>query len=183
MKISKSVFILLIVFSVSGIVMGVYNYINTPKIGFVRSAELVYGYYGMQDAHNRLKSKTDVWQANVDTLKADLQRTYTVYREQQDDLSEADIKAMETRLKFQEQNLYKYTNSVEQKKQEEDEKVTQSVLNQINSFAEEYACEHGYDIILGTTQSGNVLFGIDGIDVTEDMLEKLNKAYKGEQSM
>ena len=50
--------------------------------------------------------------------------------------------------------------------------------NQIDAFIKIYAKENGFDLIVGTTSSGNVLYGADGIDVTEELLKALNEQYK-----
>jgi len=45
------------------------KYIGTKKIAYVRSTELVYGYLGMKESHNKYERQTKAWQANIDTLK------------------------------------------------------------------------------------------------------------------
>ena len=55
--------------------------------------------------------------------------------------------------------------------------MTQGVLSQINSLAQQYGKEHGFDLILSTTQSGSILYGDDAIDLTKDLLATLNRNY------
>jgi outer membrane protein len=43
---------------------------------------------------------------------------------------------------------------------------------------EEYGKENGYDLILGTTTSGNILYGTEKKDITEQVLNALNNAYE-----
>jgi outer membrane protein len=56
----------------------------------------------------------------------------------------------------------------------------QEVLNQVNSYVKEYAKKHNYDIVYGTTMDGNILYGKEQYDITDDVLEYLNKQYRGE---
>lgn len=149
-------------------------------IAYVRSSELVYGYIGMKEAHNRYKEKAEIWQANVDTLQHDYQISMKRYTNQIASLSEAERKEGQRILMLQQENLLNYSKAINQKAKEEDEKITGAVLNQINSFVEEYGREHGYEVILGTTSAGNLLYGDEAIDITEEVLADLNRIYTGE---
>ena len=51
-------------------------------------------------------------------------------------------------------------------------------MSQINSFVKQYAEQEGYDIILGTTQSGSLLYANNALDITEEIVEALNQYYK-----
>jgi hypothetical protein len=42
------------------------------------------------------------------------------------------------------------------------------VLDQINAFVEAYGEEEGYDMIVGTTQSGNLLYVCPALEITEE---------------
>jgi outer membrane protein len=79
----------------------------------------------------------------------------------------------------QQQQFLQYQQAIDEKIQEEDSKMMQEVLNQVNSFVESYALQNDYDLILGTTMSGNVLFGDKSLDITDALLAELNSHYKG----
>jgi len=149
------------------------------KIAYVRSTELVYGYLGMQEAHNKYQEKAQIWQANIDTLQNDYNRAVGQYTREASHLSEVEKRHREKMLLNQQENLMSYSRAVNDKANEEDDKITEGVLNQVNSFVEGYGKDHGYDIILGTTLSGNLLYGKETIDITEEVLEALNKTYAG----
>ena len=74
-------------------------------------------------------------------------------------------------------NLQQYSKRIEQLMQGEDAQMTEEVLGQINGFVETYGRENGYDLILGTTQTGNLLYGREALDITEELLEALNRDY------
>ncbi len=66
----KRQFIIAIVLlmSISSLLLSILLALEKPKIGFVRSQELVYSYLGMKEAHNRYSEKLRQWQVNKDTL-------------------------------------------------------------------------------------------------------------------
>ncbi|HTF81307.1 MAG TPA: OmpH family outer membrane protein, partial [Cytophagales bacterium] len=75
-------------------------------------------------------------------------------------------------------NLDKYSEVVEGKISEEDQKLTQGVVNQVNTFITEYGKKNGYSIIYGTNLSGNIIYGADAYDLTNEILTELNNQYK-----
>lgn len=158
----------------------VFGAFNKKKIAYVRSSELVYSYLGMKDAHNKFEQKSQMWKANIDTLQRNYQTSISQYSMESPKLSAHDKEEREQILSQQQQSLRSYTEAINSKMQDEDKKMTEGVLNQINSFIENYGREHGYEVILGTTVSGNVLYGDDAIDITQEVLAALNTNYKGE---
>lgn len=155
-------------------------YSNQPKIGYVRSEELIYGYLGTKEAREEFSLKRNSLEANVDTLQVELERSIYEFNNAQVRLSSEEKEEERKRLQYQQNQLFQYSQSIQKKIKAEDQEMMNAVLNQINSFIEKYAEEKGYDIILGSTASGNLLYGEKGYDVTVDLLEELNNHYKGE---
>ena len=150
----------------------------TPKIAYVRSAELVNKYEGMKESRTMYKDKIAQWQSNIDTLESDYQKSVSKYTLESTKQSAAARIESENLLEKQRQNIQQYVKTLDEKAREEDQKMTERVINQINSFVEQYGKQHGYDFILGTTQSGNILYGSSSKDMTEEVLKELNESYK-----
>ena len=139
-------------------------YFTRPRLAFVRSEQLVNEYMGMKEARIAFQAKHKQWQNNLDTLKAQLRQKHQ-------------SKASPALVQAAEQNIRQYAAAMEQMTETEDQKMTQSVLDQINSYVDQYGKAQGYDLIFGTTTSGNILYGREGIDVTAEVLAALNKQY------
>jgi len=154
--------------------------IGGDKIAYVRSSDLVYGYVGMKTAQNGYQEKAKAWQFNVDKLQKEYQTAANKFSAEFEGLTDAQKDRGRAILARQQEDLMGYSKALQTKANEEDEKITQSVLNQINSFVEEYGDRNGYEIILGTTLSGSLLYGDDAIDITDEVLKALNKTYVGE---
>jgi outer membrane protein len=146
--------------------------ILTPKIAYVRNGDLVEGFEGMKEAKMLYKQKMEKWQANIDTLQSDYTRTQSKLT-----LNGGNAEARKN-LEKQEMNIRNYVTALEEKAKEEDDKMTEAVINQINTRVKEYGVNHGYDIIFGLTTQGNVMYGSEGKDITKDVLEDLNNWYK-----
>lgn len=132
------------------------------KTAYVISNTLVSEYQGMKDAKATFKQKQMTWQANLDSLQSQYQKALNT------EPSKAQIYL---------QNVNKYKSQVQIQAEQEDDKMTQTVLDQINTFTELYGEKHGYDLILGTTSQGNILYGAKSINITDQMLQALNRYY------
>lgn len=148
-----------------------------PRIAYVRSAALIYDYNGMRDARNTYKQQSDAWQANVDTLRFQYQRCLAEYQGNYKTLSESERSEKQAIIRKLEENLKNYTSVIREQAQEKEKGITEGVLNQINSYVEEYAKKKGYDFIIGGN-NGNLLYGNKAYDITDEVLEALNKEYK-----
>ncbi len=153
---------------------------NSPKIAYVRSNDLIYAYEGTKEAQTKYTQQKERLQANADTLKLGFQKAIASYNENYSKMNITERAEQEQRLSSQESQLQQYIQAIEEKSATQDDEMMQSVLNQINSFAKDYGEEHGYDVILGTTSSGNVLYGKKDLDITEELLKALNQQYRGE---
>ncbi len=147
------------------------------RIAFVRSGEIIYKYTGMKDAQQAFEEKVKIWQSNIDTLHSDFRYAVDEFSMTSSSLPVAEQHRRQEHIRKQEEELLQYRQAIEVKSQEEEKTMTQGVLNQINSFITEYGKEHSYDVILGTTMSGSVLYGDDALDITEDVLRELNRTY------
>ncbi|MDR3678870.1 MAG: OmpH family outer membrane protein [Flavipsychrobacter sp.] len=156
----------------------VYLYFSRPKIAYVRSLELVYSFNGMRQAHAEYKTQTDAWQANIDTLKKQYQNAVSVYKSHVSLISPQQKNDEEKNIMQLENSLKQYSATVSKEAEEREKKLTQSVLNQINSYVESYAKKKGYDIVLGAEGTGSVIYGKPAFDITNDVLESMNKEYQ-----
>jgi len=155
-----------------------YRTLNTPRIAFVRSAQLVEGFTGMKEARASFTKKTQTTQANIDSLQKSLMQSINSYSAERSSLSKEEQQKREQLLGMQQNAMQQYVAAMEERSGEEESEMTQGVLNQINSFVEQYGREQGYTVILGTTLSGNVLYGEDIVDITDEVLTGLNTSYK-----
>lgn len=148
-------------------------------VAYVRTAEVVDKYEGMMVARQKFQDKKVELYSNLDSLKADFQKAISDYNLSAGGMSKDARAEKEQILKQQEYNIRQYTEIVEGKEQEEDQRLTTGVINQINSFIAEYGKENGLHLILGSV-NGTVIYGSDEVDVTDEVLVYVNKKYRGE---
>ena len=156
------------------------HFLDQPKIAYVRSQDLIYHYEGTREAQASFDAKKQQWQANVDTLQTNFRKSQQALQVSLANYNEQEQREEQQKLQQQQQQLAQYTRAIQEKAAEEDEAMMQGALNQINAYTQQYAETQGYDIVLGTTLSGNILYGKEAIDITDEVLIYLNQQYRNE---
>ena len=163
--------------TVINITVSLINTARSPRIAYVRSQELVYGYFGMKEAMTSFQQKQSVWKMTTDSLTSNLESGIVELRSTA--LTDSERRTKEESLRKQQEDLGRYNDAVVSKMQQEEKKTLEGVLSQVNSFVEQYAKKHGYDMIMGTTEAGSLLYGTTAMDVTDDLLLALNQDHEG----
>jgi outer membrane protein len=53
------------------------------------------------------------------------------------------------------------------------------IINRLNAYIDEFAEENDYDLIVGATEDGSVLYSKDKHDITELLIKYANEKYNG----
>lgn len=177
MKVNKSILVALFALSITATCLACYSIYQTPRIGFVRTPELVYSYAGTREARKNFENEKRLMMLNLDTLKQihfNLIQAFEAMPSSDPERPMQRAAAMRAAA-----NVQSYEESINNKVDEMDERLMTGILNQVNSYAIEFGKKNRYDLILATTSSGNILYGKDADDLTTEMLEELNQQYVG----
>ncbi len=128
-----------------------------PKVVFVDTISLVESYQMKKELSASLERDFQVKKGVFDSLK-----TYFVL-----DTANMDLRRQLFDL---EQHLAQL--------QEDYQGISTTVWNRINPLLAEFGEKKGYDIIVGANGMGTVLYGKPAIDITQEVLEYINKEYE-----
>lgn len=123
--------------------------------------------------------KTNVMKANVDSLMNDWQNELKAYEKERASMTKKELALKQELLQNKQQQINNYQQAVQNQIQEEDQKMTQTVINDINGYVKEYGKKYGHRIIFGAQGNGNIMYAEQGTDLTDIILEGLNKQYNG----
>lgn len=144
---------------------------SRSKIGFVKSGVILQDYAEMKNADAQYQQESLIVQANLDTLK----NRYIRLAGKEKSISPAEKENWQQQLATAESDYRKYaeqsTGQMDARKQE----LTSKVLEKVNVVVQEYAKKNNYNLILGTTNDGSILYGNDGDDLTTEILKELNQ--------
>lgn len=170
--------VVLVVISVVTSILAFSNSLRVPRIGYVKTGEVVSSFQGTKEAQQLLEQMHRQWQANIDTLERQYNYALSQYNSNTSGLSKSEKVKQEDYLLQQGQLKDKYTQGIQIRAQQEQQRLMDSVVGRVNSFIKDYAVAEGYDYIFGTTSDGSLLYGKEADDVTRIIIEVLNKKYK-----
>jgi outer membrane protein len=152
---------------------------KSERLVYVDSARLVNGYKGMETARAEYQKRTATWRSNVDTLIVEIQRELTRFEKENGKMTAKEKDLTKKLIQTKQQQLADYQRAVKEKAAQEDSQLTKKVLDEINAYLKEYGKSHHYKIILAATDYGNIAYAEEGMDITNEVLEGLNKKFSG----
>jgi outer membrane protein len=175
---NKFVLILIIVNLLFSILAFVWNFTPEKKVVYVDAIRLISKYEGTDDARKDLNIKSQSWQANLDTLKHEVDQVMETYEKNKASASAKEKALMEELIKSKQQQFLSYEQSVKEQYQKQDQEISQQLLNKVNDYIKRYGEDQGYTIILAATHYGNIAYADKSLDITESVLEGLNREYQ-----
>lgn len=83
-------------------------------------------------------------------------------------------------IKTKQKQLADYQQALSTQAQQEDARMTGEVVGEINAYLKKYGERKGYTIVMAATEYGNIAYADEHLDITEEVLEGLNKEYSGQ---
>jgi outer membrane protein len=154
-------------------------YKQSSELVYVDVNKLLEGYKRTKIVRTEFETKAKTLNANVDSLLVDWQKELKVYEKERSNYSKKELNLKQELLGNKQQQINNYQQAIQKQIQEEDKKSTQTVINDINDYIKEFGKEKGYKIIFGASGSGNIMYADEATDLTETVLEGLNKEFEG----
>ena len=116
-------------------------------------------------------------QAITDSLRLSLKAKYNEISQLKDQkLKEKSV------LAFKDQEQY-YYDMMEEYKDMNSKLMNQydaQILKRMNEFVQQFGKDHSYELILGSKGDGNIMYAVDGKDVTSEVILYINKKFEDE---
>lgn len=158
-------------------IVSLYFMKTSSNLVYVDVNKLIEGYSRTKIAKAEFDKKATLMKANVDSLVGNWQKELKEYEKERTNLSPKELQLKQELLSNKQQQINGYQEAIQKKIQEEDKKVTQTVINDINDYIKEYGSDHSYKIIFGASGGGNIMYAAESTDLTEEILKGLNAAY------
>ena len=146
---------------------------------YVDVNKLLEGYKRTKVVRAEFEEKAKTLNANVDSLMTDWQNELKSYEKERSKMTKKELELKQQLLSNKQQQINNYQQAIQKQIQDEDKKATQTVINDINDYVQEYGKKNGYGIIFGASGSGNIMYASDASDLTEIVLEGLNAEFEG----
>lgn len=148
------------------------------EIVYVNSDTLLNKYEYFKDMSSRLQEKGKAAQADLQSKGEAFQREVGEYQKTMNTLSADQRAATEQRLQRKNQELQAYKENASAQLQNDQAGENAKLYDKISDFTKAYAKEKGYKLVLTFSKANpTVLYGDPSLDVTADVVKRLNDAY------
>jgi outer membrane protein len=149
-----------------------------PKIAYAETATLMTEFSEAIKARKQFGEKSKEWDGNIKALNDSLNTAMEKLKTEYEKASPARKEELRTILQKRNEDLQRYTNAVKKMSDEKEKELMGPVIQEMNAFMKTWGNQHGYSLILGTTNGGNILQADAGLDVTAGLLRDMNDHFK-----
>lgn len=132
------------------------------KIGYVDIAKVMKEYEAVKDLEKEMQDKSATFQAKYEQIASSIDQQV---RQGKITPQQAQAKAQELQAEYK-------------SLQDESQKRSDKIVDNLKSFVKEYAKKNGYTFIFGANDSGNVLYGDEKMDLTDVLTDAINEDYE-----
>jgi outer membrane protein len=152
------------------------------KTAFVNNTEIMDGFEKLKQTEAELSLEEEALKAQLDSMVAEsgYQDLVSEYQANKDKMSEPRAQELYSQIMQIQQQLGQQQQMRNQQFQQKSNTRMDSLVTIVKDFVKEYGKEKGYTFIYGANESGNILYGQEGLDITEEVTKALNDKYSVE---
>jgi len=147
---------------------------NEQKTAYVDTTKLIQEYKEMKDVEQEFTSKSDKVKIQLDSLAQSFQADVKVYQEKMEGMSADARKETEAGLMSRQQAIQQQQQAMGNQLRQESDAVIDSIVTKVKDYVKDYGKKNNYTYIFGSNESANIMYAKEGLDITEEILEKLN---------
>lgn len=149
------------------------------RIVYVNTDTLLKNYDYYKDVVKEFESKSFKLENELAQKAKSFQNEVAFFQQkaQQGGMSQEQLQTTQMQLQQKEQNIMAYRDKAAGDLSGEQAKKTDELLNNIQAYLKEYNKDNKYDMVIGYSKGGGVLYAKEDLDITKQVLEGLNKDY------
>jgi outer membrane protein len=143
----------------------------------------------VMEKYDYLKARVEVLEAKKNKVEQDylnraesLQKEIQAYQRNINNMTVGQVRAVEEDLGKKQQNLQLYEQSATQELMNDQARLNKELYDRITAFLRKYGKEKGLHIVLKLDTSSDVLYGVEALDITADVVAGLNAEYAAEKA-
>jgi outer membrane protein len=153
---------------------------QTQKIGVCNMTEVFQKSVPGEKAMSQLQNKYKGMKEELETKKKNLEEMRQDMQKQSMVLSQEAKRNKEVEFMKQSRDLQGLFQTYQEQMKGEEDRLSKPILETLQEVLGEYGNDNGFAVILDTRNSG-IVFADDTIDVTDEIISELNKAWKNRQ--
>lgn len=156
---------------------------GNARIVFINSDSLRVHYQFFKDLKSQLEETYKVKEADMTARQRSYEKDAAYFQEQMDkkSLSEKSAQMIYEELMKNQQKLIDLRDRYTEELSKSEYEMNLQIIDSIDVFLKRYNEQQGYDYILGYSKGSGILLAKDTLDITSDVLEKLNEEYESKK--
>ena len=156
---------------------------QTEGIVYVNIDTIIFNFDMFTDKRNDLLEKQKSAEAELNSKSGQYERGVKDYQEKVNKglVTRATAAEMEQALLQQQQDLVNLRDQLTSSLMEEEQVMNRQVMDYITVYLEDNKSEYNYQFILGKSFGGPVLYSDKDLDITDKVIQGLNKKYQSEK--
>jgi outer membrane protein len=156
------------------------NELPAGGIAYVNIDTVIFRFDMFSDRREELVSKQRSAEAELNSKGTQYEKGVRDYQDKVNKglVTRATAAQMEQALTQQQQELLNLRDNLQSNLMEEEQVMNRQILEYITNFLEENKSTYNYQFILGKSFGSVVLYGDNGLDITEKVLDAINLKYK-----
>jgi outer membrane protein len=139
---------------------------------------LINEYQEKIDIQDKLQAKIKTYESKRDSIRQAFQLEINEAELKSRKMSQADLQKLSQELQQKDQVIAQRDQFEQQQIAQESQAQNDSLIKKVRNFVKDYGTKNGYDFILGSNEAGSVMYGNEASDLTQEILDALNAAYK-----
>jgi len=142
----------------------------------------------VMEKYDYLKARVEILEAKKNKVEQDyinraesLQKEIQAYQRNINNMTVGQVRAVEEDLGKKQQNLQLYEQSATQELMNDQAKLNKELYDRITAFLNKYGKEKGLHMVLKWDNTSDVLYGVEALDITADVIAGLNAEYAAEK--
>jgi len=161
------------------------NNVGSPAqgIAYINIDSVIFKFDMFLDRRNDLMAKQKSAEAELNSKGAQYQKDVKDYQDKANKglITRASAAQVEQSLGQQQQELVTLRDKLQSNLVDEEQVMNRQILEYITKFLEENRADYNYQYILGKSLGSVVLYGDNSLDITQKVLDAINKKYKAEK--
>ncbi len=152
------------------------------KVAYVYTDSVINKYDFFKKKSEEITDKGKRFEGDLQSRARGFEQEVATFQQTGGNMTPNQQRAKQEELMQKEQNLMTYRNNLMQELSADETSLYNDVYEQVQTYLKEYAQENGIDLILSYTRGGAIWYATDAIDVTQSVVEGLNKKYNANPS-
>lgn len=153
---------------------------SPSKIAYINSDSVLKYYEFTKVNVSKLEEKGKRMEQDLKNRAMSLQNEIENYQRTRNSLTIGQAQAIEEDLGKKQQNFQMYQQSAAQQIDEDQNKMSRELYEKVTMFLNKYGKDNGLQMVLKYNPSSDLLFVSDSLDITKQVVEGLNAAFKNE---